>query len=68
MSRQPRLGNHGAWTWRLEACALGTDASSVQLEIGSSLSPGARKLTAKPGHRVSGKRTSISSEHGLSEE
>lgn len=49
MSRQPRLGNHEAWIWRLEAWVLGAETSSVELEVGSSLLPDDRKLTAKAG-------------------
>lgn len=68
MSRQPRLGNHETWTRRLEAWVLGTKASSVELEVGSTLSPGAKNLTVRLGHRVNWKRTFISLGHCLSEE
>lgn len=68
MSRQPRLGNHETWTRRLEAWVLGTKASSFELEVGSALSPGAKNLTVRLGHRVNWKRTFISLGHCLSEE
>lgn len=68
MSRQPRLENQETWTWRLEAWVLRTKASSVELEVGSTLLPGAKNLTVKLGHRVNWKRAFISLAPCLSEE